>query len=269
MRSYRVIAPIAFAVALAGLAVVPRVAATSSRAKPIVAERGPVASASGNSAAPVIPSLVNVRIVRVQAALKRAVQAVDRGLPANATVELASVRSNMTQAWTAAQYLIKNAPPPPPASSGSVIADASGAGASGVTYASPEDTAFAVLNLQHEVITTGLGLVDYTNAALVTNVSTTISAARQARDSAIAYIHSLPAPPTAGSGSVRAGASGAPVGSTWGTIMPNAVPLLDDEIQQASGSSAPLAPNFLPSLITQLKKTQTTINTYWPPVPAG
>jgi hypothetical protein len=272
MRSFRIVAPLLGA-ALVAVAVVPRVAPSSAGAEPIVADTGPVAHAAGGDAAPLpLPSIVNVRVIRTEAALVRAATMVDQGHSGPAANQLNSAVLNMQKAWTAAQYVVKTAPPPPPAEAGGVRAHASG-GAVGppTATATPEDTAFAVHTLQHEVVTTAMGLINGPDAVLAPAIANAISTAMTARDAAIKYIHSIaPPPPPAESGGVRAHASGgAVVGSTWDTVMPNLVPLLDDEIQQAAGTklAVPTSPIDLQKVRARATATKKTVNQFWPPVP--
>ena len=80
----------------------------------------PVAHASGGDAGPLIyPSIVNVRLVRAQSALDRAAGGSIRVSPASAVIHLNAARSNMSQAWLAAKYVIETAPPPVATSPGS------------------------------------------------------------------------------------------------------------------------------------------------------
>jgi hypothetical protein len=269
MRSLRVIAPLAIGAVLTGLAVAPTMGAPeSSSAEPIVAQRVPVAHAAGGDAAPPpLPSIVNVRVERAEAALERAAAAVDQGQPSQANAELTSVRSNMAKAWTAAHYIIATTPPPPPAEEGRVRADASGGAVVGAV-ASPEETALGVLNLHHDVVTAAVGLADTTDPTLGASVQTTINAALKARNRAIAYIHSIAPPPVADEGRVQADASGAEVGTGFDALMPGYAPLLDDEIQQATVARlmAPSSPVGLGKVARAETNTRNTINTYWPPV---
>ncbi|MCU1427649.1 MAG: hypothetical protein JWL83_1649 [Actinomycetia bacterium] len=191
---------------------------------------------------------------------------VDEGTTANVAVELTSMQTNMTKAWDAAVYVIEHAPPPV-AASGAVPFTGGQA-----PTASPEETGFAVLGLQHDVVNGLLSVIDTAGPTLLTPINTAITAAVDARDKAVAYIHAIPPPPVAGSGGVRANAGGAPIAAGWDTLMPGLVPLLDDEIQQAR-ATPPSDPTVTPKLLTLVKqrdrKTKKTVNTFWPPVPAG
>jgi hypothetical protein len=288
MRFHRFATPMAVAgVALVAMAIAaaPRVSESSAAGAEDVAPvpawsveptYDPRAYASGADVAPApIPSVVSVRLVRSEAALARATAVVDQGRPSEAVVELNSAVLNMQKAWIAAKYIIDNAPPPPPpvADAGGVQAQASGAPV-GSPGATPEDTAFAVLNLQHEVVTTALGLIDDVDLTLAPTIDATISAALTARDDAIAYIHSIappPPPPVADAGGVQAEASGAPVatGPAWDLVMPNLLPLLDDEIQHATAAerAMPTSPLDLQAVSDRANAAKAAINEFWPPAP--
>jgi hypothetical protein len=269
MRSIKVVAPVAVvaAAAVVGLVSAMPTASSSASGSTSAFYDGPVASAAGGSVAPsVYPSIVNVRLVRGQAALDRASTLADQSKgTAAVAAELADARSQMSAAWAAAKYVIQTAPPPPPAGR---------AGASTVVpdggYAAAEPTALAVLTLQHDVITTSLGLLDVAPAALQTEIKNTVRAAISARDAAVAYIHSVAPPPPPGDGKAGAHVSGGLVGASWDSVMPTATLELDDEVQLLSGMRA-LNPKLTPVLLKTARSsaiaTRATINTYWPPVP--
>ncbi len=276
MRSYRVVTGLALVAIAAAVALAPAIVSPGSASAPALAPAlayaGPVAQASGGSAAALsYPSIVNVRLVRAQAALDRATALADENQTADVALELASAVSNMNAAWDAAKYVIETAPPPV-ADSGA-YAHVSGGAVGGLAFAAPEDTGFAVLTLQHAVATTALGLID-ADPLLWANIRSTVAAALIAREAAIAYIHAIPAPP-AGAGSFHAKTSGAPIASGWGTLMPDMVPLLDDEIQQLKGTRV-LNPTLDPTVLHRIARWRIriaaergTVNTYWPPTPAG
>ena len=274
MPSLRMVAPLGVAAVLVGLVAVAPAGTSSGADTEPTAYRGPTATASGGDAGQLVyPSIVNVRLIRAEAALARATTWVDQAKGSNAIAELKAAQSNMQKAWTAAKYVI-NTTPPPVATDGA-FAHSSGGAPAGPSYASPEDTTFAVLSLQHDVVTTSLGLLDAGNATLKnTTLPTTIKAAVDARDAAIAYIHSIAPPPVAGDGRVHADASGGAVVAGWDTTMPNLIPVLDDEIQAIKGTRKlnPTLPTgirtFLPTMRARDEATQTTINQFWPPAPA-
>jgi hypothetical protein len=270
---FRRIATAALVAGVVGVAAVGGAATSSGSDRQPLAyyDAPPIAEASGGDVgAPTYPSIVDVRLVRAESALERATTWVDQGIPANAVVELYAARSNMRAAWSAATYVIENAPPP--VAGDGAFAHTGGTAVAGA-FASPEETGFAVISLQHDVVTNAIGLIDTVDATLLPNLRTTIRAAINARDAAIAYIHSIAPPPVAGDGSVHADASGTPVASGWDTLMPTALPMLDDEIQEIKGTvatSTALAtgvPGFLRNMRLRDLETQDTINQYWPPLP--
>ncbi|MCW2766493.1 MAG: hypothetical protein JWO11_2452 [Nocardioides sp.] len=280
MASLRLVAPLGVAAAFVGLvAIVPATMPsfsegdTSSESDRALSYRGPVATASGGSAAVLVyPAIVNTRLVRAEAALARATTWVDEGKAKRAVAELSAAKANMNAAWTAAKYVIRTTPPP--VATGGAFAHASGGAPAGPSFASPEDTALAVFSLQHDAVTTSLGLLGAGGSRLNTTVSATIGAAADTRDAAIKYIHKIPVPPPpAGkSGGAHANASGGAVASNWATTMPSVLPLLDDEIQAIKGTRKinPTLPassgTLLKATRAQDKKTEAAINKYWPPV---
>jgi hypothetical protein len=261
----------------------------------------PALAGGAPPAPPVYPSLVNERLVRVQAALDRATASADEHQPDAAAKTLMNARTNLKKAWTSAQYVIDNAPPPVVATdaafhpqnftrsgrlklrktstttvkvrarkSGAPPADAGG-------VASIYDTAFAVLSLQHRMATLSTGLIDTAHSTLLSSLSTSLFTALNGRDQAIAYIHSIdtppPAPPAADA-RVKARAAGAPVatGSGWATVMPNLVPMLDDEIQQvngtiAAGSLRTGTRHVMLDALAQDTASESRVNQFWPPLP--
>ena len=280
MVSSRVVATLATAAAL-------------TAATPLAAQAAPSAHAAGGAPTSVTyPSLVNERLVRVQAGLDRATQYADEHQPDLAASTLMTARTNIKKAWTSAQYVIQNAPPPVAAAdafhpqsftrsgrlkirsvSGKRAHAAGGAVAGAV--ASPEDTAFAVLSLQHRMATLATGLIDTAHSTLLSSLSTTLFTALNGRDQAIAYIHSIdtPAPAAAADGMVAAAAGTAPTGSAWGTVMPGLIPLIDDELQQVNGTLADPTlragtRHILQDALAQDTKAESTVNQFWPPLPA-
>jgi hypothetical protein len=275
MPSSRAVASVA-AVALLGLAAVASTATRStSAAEPAAAAySAPFAQASGGGVtATITPSIVNVRLVRAQAALDRATTWIDVGQSANAVPEFATVQANMTAAWTAAQYVIETTPPPV-AAAGAFGHISGGAVVGTSPFASPQDTAMAVFNLDHTVFTTAAGLVDTVDPTVLPNLRKLARAALKARNTAITYIHSIPAPPAAARPKAKTSGT-APVAGDWSAVMPNLIPFLDDEIQQLTGTAAlnPTLPATTLKMLNGWKnsvtRTENAVNAYWPPVPAA
>lgn len=235
-------------------------------------------AAGSDGPPPVLPSLVRTRIARGTKALERAGDWVDQEDNAKAVVSLRNARRNMYAAWRGAVDVVENAPPPPPPGDGlmrvirvhgRVDAHAS------ATYLSPEETAVAVLNFQHDVAGTAYGLLDGAKGALRDAVSTTMFAALNRRDLAVVYIHNRPVPPPTPPDLARASAlahasdeDGPP---TFATLMPGVVPDLDDELGQTKGLLRGGAltsgeKRIMGQARAQTLETKDQINTWWPPV---
>ena len=297
MKNLRAVLPLAL---VAGLISVTAAGAASSANS---AGGGPAIAhaAGGDVTTPLYPAIVNVRLVRAQNLLQQAAKYEDLGDYPNAVLALTAARSNMTKAWTGAKYVIQTAPPPPPGDKPTAVRKAkakkavvrkarpvarrarlvrkvpvirarvSGGAIPGASpYADQYTTAAAVFSLQHAVATTALGMIDNASEPLLTAVSKDLFAALNARDAAVAYIHSLPVPPP-GDRPLRARKSDEVVGS-WATTMPAVIPDLDDEMQQIDGIQAtiklsPGRARLLDLAELQDLRTERTINTYWPPIP--
>jgi hypothetical protein len=259
MLSFRTLALLAVVAAL--IAVAPAVGGSSSARQSAV----PPAQAAGGDVAPILPSIVNTRIVRAEAALSSATSDADQNQPAQGAVALAAAVSNLGAAWNAEKYVIKTTPPPPASD-----AFPDGTGAAGPTYAGPEDTGFAVLTAQHDAIAAAVSLAETTNATLQKSLLSAISAEQAAILAEVKYIHSIAPAPPAQDG---AEANGGLVASTWSTVMPGYVAVLDDEIQQIKGR---LTLRKFPAVVTtalnsarlEAADTKSLVNKYWPPLPA-
>jgi hypothetical protein len=255
MRSFRVLAAAAVALGLVGVT-------------PAAAAPAPPAHIAGGDAGPLLyPSIVNVPLVRTEAALQRAVEFVDTAQADKAVAQLSLARIQLRKAWTGAKYVIDTAPPP--VAGDSAVGRASGGAVPGASpYADQYGTALAVISLQHDVAATSIGLSDGANSALLSSLSTTIFTALNARDAAIAYIHSKDTPAPARNARV----GGTPVVAGWGSVMPQATSLLADEIQQLKGiEKGPVSAGVgkvLRAAQLQDAKTQRTLNQFWPPAPA-
>jgi hypothetical protein len=245
-------------------------------------------AAGGEETVLVYPSLVNARLVRAQAALERAAKHSDEEEPTKAIIDLAAGRENLSKAWSGAKYVIEHAPPAPPAEEASAIHRSafmkSGRlriykpahhkkglrvvhKASVPVKATPFDSGFAVLSLEHYAATTTVGLIDNSLGTNLLAVRSTLARSLNERDAAIAFIHTIPPPTEEQAEEAEEEETG-----TWATTMPNAIPQLEDEIQQVAGTLA--EPNLTAQQTSILKggeyrdlKTDRTLNSFWPPVP--
>jgi len=249
------------------------------------ADSDPVAHASGSDGPPpVLPSIVRKRINRGEKALERAGDYVDRDMPDKAVISLRNARRNMYAAWHNAVDVVENAPPPPPpgdrVAARTRVRRVDTAHASTV-YVTPEETAVAVLGLQHDVATTAFDLLDGAKGTLRDAVSTTMFAALNRRDAAIVYIHNRPAPPAPPPDALSARASDAPVARasdddplpTFATLMPDVSTDLDDELGQIrglvrGGALTPGEKKIMGLAKSQILETKDTVDTWWPPLPA-
>jgi hypothetical protein len=241
----------------------------------------PIASAAGGDpVSSLYPAIVNTRLVRVNNLLATATNAEDMGDPTKAIQALTALRPNLTKAWTGAKYVVDTAPPPvvgalhiasvkkPARKSGGAIAGAS-------PYADQFVTAQAVMTLQHTVATTAIAMMDISTPALLASLNTTMFAALNARDAAIAYLHSIEPPPAPAGIRVPASASGtAPVAGGWATTMQTILFDVDDELNMVDGVRAlvnlsPSRKHLLDLVELQDTKTTRTINKFWPPAPAA
>jgi hypothetical protein len=261
-----------------GLVMAPAALADSGSAK---SDHVRAKAAGSDGPPPVLPSLVRTRIARGTKAIERAGDWVDQEDDAKAVVSLRNARRNMYAAWRGAVDVVENAPPPPPPGDGlrrvirvhgRVDAHAS------ATYLSPEETAVAVLNFQHDVAGAAYGLLDGAKGALRDAVSTTMFAALNRRDLAVVYIHNRPVPPPPppdlARASAQAHASQEDATPSFATLMPGVVPDLDDELAQTKGllrggALTPGEKRIMGQARAQLLETKDQINTWWPPLPPG
>jgi hypothetical protein len=269
MRSIRAAMPLALAIGL--VAVAPAAADTKTP---------PKAKASGGDAAELIyPSLVRVRVARTERAIDRATRKIENNEPAKAASTLKVVRRQMAAAWRGAKYIIRTTPPTP--AQEDIFrphARKSGGAPVGPTYATPPDTAFRVLTLQHEVSSAMVGLIDGSHGTGLNALSTTLNMANDRRDSAMQYILSVapPAPPEGEDARVQGHASQEEeyAGPTFDTVMPNVLPQLDDELQAIGGTETDATDltaggrRLLNAAEAQITKSKAFVNTNWPPVPA-
>jgi hypothetical protein len=259
------------------------VAAASAFAAAPTTSAPPVAHAAGGDVTvTLLPAIVNTRLVRTQKLLESAAQYQDLHDDANAVKALAAARSNLAKTWSGAKFYIKNAPPPVAGEAGLKVplkvkagAHASGGAIAGASpYADMYATTAAVLTLDHTVATTALGLLDTASATVLPALNSTVFAALNSRDAAVAYVHSLPVPPAGEAGiKVPAHASGTPVVAGWSTTMQPVLFDTDDELMQIDGLRASAAisasrTRLLDLAEAQVTKTARNINRFWPPLPA-
>lgn len=252
-------------------------------ASPAAADSGPSAKAraSGSPAVELIyPSIVRARIARTERALERATERYENGSPLDAVPTFKVVRRQLAAAWRGAKYVIRTAPPPaPPEDLARMRRRARAAQEEGgPTYASPAETGFAVLSLQHDVAAEVVQLVDGSHGAGLNALSKTLFLSLDRRDRAIQDIVTLapPVPPEdiEDLARVRARVSqeeGEVV--TFDTVMPNTIAQFDDELQAIAGTAADATDltaggyKLLNRASAQVTATKAKVNTIWPPVP--
>ena len=247
-------------------------------ASPAAADAGPSAKAraSGSPAVELIyPSIVRARIARTERALERATERYENGSPLDAVPTFKVVRRQLAAAWRGAKYVIRTAPPPaPPEDLARVRRRASAAQEEGgPTYATPADSGFAVLSLQHNVAAEVVQLIDGSHGAGLNALSKTLYLTLDRRDRAIQDIVTLspPAPPEEPD-LARASQEEDEV-VTFDTVMPNTIAQFDDELQAIAGTEADATDltaggrRLLDRASTQVTATKARVNTLWPPVP--
>ena len=244
-----------FAAAIAAALVVAAPAAASP------AGHAPTAKAAGGDAPPIIPSLIQTRITRVNNAIDRLTDYVDDNDVAGVDRTGKVIRRQLSAAWRGAVYYIKN-PPPPVGDDASLHARASQDDAAPVV-ADQFTTAAAVYDAQHQVAATIAQLVDGARVPILNTMSTTLFWTLNARDHAVTDTHALDVPPDPEGGEDAA---------SFATVMPLVTPGFDDEIQQIKGLKSdakdlrPGGTKILNSALTQTLLTELQVNTYWPPV---
>jgi hypothetical protein len=249
----KVKAVIGAAIAVGAVAALPSAASADSAA-------GTRAHAAGSDPI-VVPAAVRVRIIRGQKALDKAGEYVDKAAPDKAINSLRGARANMYAAWRAAKYGIQHPPPPPPEAK--TVAHASQDGTP-PTYATPEQTAIAVLNFQHEVESSTFGLIDDAKGAIKAELSITMFAALDRRDSAITFISQQPVPDPDTTPDDFVG---------YDVLMPAIVPDLDDELaagnEMLTDGALTAGEKRIVSLANaQITATEARVNTLFAPAEA-
>jgi hypothetical protein len=263
MRSLRAIAPLAVAASL--VAVSPAAADAKAPAK---------AKASGTDAVELIyPSLVQVRIGRTERALERATRKVENNKLDEAATTLKVVRRQLAAAWRGTKYVIRTAPPPPPAEDARVKARKAGDAPVGPTFATPPETAFRVLALQHDVASAMVALIDGSHGTGLNALSTTLNQVNDRRDQALQYILGVEPPvppdPEGEGGGEEEGAV-----PTFATVMPPYASFLDDELQAITGTLLDATDltaggrRLLNAANAQVSRTKAVVSANWPIVPA-
>jgi hypothetical protein len=233
------------------------------------------------------PSVVMTRVKRAERAMDRAATRFEDEEPERAARPLKIVRRQMAAAWRGAKYKIRTAPPPPATED---RMRPRGDGPTGPIYASPADTGFRVLTLQHDVAADVAQLLGDVPEASLGDVGATLQFALDRRDRALKDIVAL-APPAPsgddeeGADEARAHASGdGPTVTTFEMVMPNVVPQLDDELDAIaelttetidpgdSEDDAPIelgagARTVLDAAQAQIEQTKAVVNKQWPPIP--
>jgi hypothetical protein len=255
------------------------------------ADAKPVANAAGGDAPPLNPSIVGAPIMRVDAALGNAADAIDAGNGAQAVGPLRATRRNLIRSYRGAKTLIATMPPPEAEEartsskrfvrlarrfirasrrghgSSWIRAQASG-DVAGPVFADTPTAVFNVLTSQYQAATTTAGLVADTKGALLNRVKTSLNTSIVLRNR-IVKLAAAAEPPVAEEGRARASQEEGEV-TTFATVMPGLSVLLTDELQQlqsmASDTSVPAASRAaLSSAIAADNQIMTRVNTLWPP----
>jgi hypothetical protein len=267
MRSLRQVVPLALAAGVVALAP----AAADAKATPRAHASG------GDVVTPTYPSIVQVRVNRTERALDRATRKIENGKIDKAATTFKVVRRQLAAAWRGAKYVIRTTPPPP-ATEDRVRPHArkSGGAPVGPTLASPADTAMLVLTTMHDVAVNVTQLIDGSHGTGLNALSRTLNFTDDRRDGALNYILSVapPAPATEDVWRPKARKSGgAPVATTFDTVMPNLIPQFDDELQGIEGLKVDATDltaggrRVLTAAGAQVERSKAFVNTHWPPVP--
>ena len=145
---------------------------------------------------------MNTRLVRTQKALDRAVDNADDGNIDKAVSALYTARLQLKLSWRAAKHKIEHSPATPPAPDDKIpVHAASQVGRKRAVAAAVADqytTAVAVLDMQHNVAQTAIGMIDTSHGKLRDSLSRTIfrrstSATRRSPTSTRSTSHAAPA----------------------------------------------------------------------------
>ena len=268
-------------------------AAVALAVSAVSAHASPVANAAGGDAPPLNPSVVNVPILRTDAALSNAADAIDAGNGDQAAGPLRASRRNLIRSYRGAKVLIANMPPPDAEeaklgsrafirlarrfvrasrrghASGWIRAQASD-DVVGPVFADTPTAVFNVFTSQYQAATTAAGMAADTKGTLLNRVKTTLNTAIVLRNRLVKIVVAA-APPAPEEARVRAHASQEEGVTTFDMVMPGLAVLLGDELQQLQALSAdttlPAASRTaLSAAITADNQILTRVNTFWPPV---
>src|SRR5919112_2594994 len=223
------------------------------------AQASPGANAAGGDAPPLNPAVVGVPIMRTDAALGKAGDAIDAGNGAKAVGPLRASRRNLIRSYRGAKALIA-AMPPPAAEEARVSsrrfvrlarrfvrASRRGNGSAwiraqasqdvtGPVFADTPTAVFNVFTSQYQAATTAAGMVADTKGNLLNRVKTTLNTAIVLRNRLVKIVAQA-APPAPEEARVRAHASQEEGVTTFDMVMPGLAVLLGDELQQLQALS--------------------------------
>lgn len=247
-------ATLAAAAAAALIAVAPAAASADAAS--------PVAKAAGGDVPPIVPSLIQTRITRTENAIDRLTNYVDDNDTAGVTRTGKVIRRQLAAAWRGAVWYIKNPPPP--------VADDAQDADDGPLVADQFQASAAVFDTYHAVAATIAQLTDGARVPVLNDMSKTLFWTLDARDKAVAQVHTLDVPPVPTDPEEE---PEEPEGEAGGfaLTMPGVVLGLDDEEQQISGLKSdatdlrPGGTKILNQALAQTNLTETQINTFWPP----
>jgi hypothetical protein len=254
----------------------------------------PSAASAGGDAPPLNPSVVNVPILRTQAALDNAAGAIDGGQGATAAGPLRASRRYLIRSYKGAKYLIANQPAPPAEDAAATsrryvklarrFIRASRRGSSsawikarssqfaGPVFADAATAVFAVFSSQYSAATASVGMLPDVQGNLLNRVKTTMNTAIVLRNRLVKIIAAAapPAPPEDAKVRAHASQEEGEV-TTFDLVMPSVSVLLADEIQQmqatAQDTSVPAASRaVLSTAVAADQQIKTQVDTLWPPV---
>jgi len=257
------------------------------------AQASPAANAAGGDAPPLNPSVVGVPIIRTDAALGKAGDAIDAGNGAKAVGPLRATRRNLIRSYRGAKALIASMPPPDAeearvssrrfvrlarrfirasrrgGGSAWIRAQASG-DLVGPAFADTPTAVFNVLTSQYQVATGTAGLVADVKGNLLNRVKTSLNTSLVLRNRLVKIVAQA-APPAPEEARVLANASQeSEEATTFDMVMPGLAVLLGDELQQlqtlATDTSVPAASRAaLTNAIQADNQILNRVNTLWPP----